>query len=142
MLATNKHMVTNKVNHLTEGADEETSSKKELAADRTSWAYKRTAFARERTFSAWIRTGLAFVASGLAVARLLRMLEPEWMVILLGTLLVCIGGGIFVMSFLRFRRALEDEDRSQRGMPIWLATILMLSLVFASGLALWLLVQD
>ena len=115
-------------------------TKQDLAEERTDWAYERTVFARERTYSAWVRTGLTLVAAGLGVARLLRALEPRWMVYTLGGLLAGMGGAIFALSFWRYRQPLEDEDSHGRsGIPTWLIAVLTLGLLVSTGLALWLL---
>lgn len=123
--------------HDRQAADE---PKQGLARERTDWAYERTVFARERTYSAWIRTGLTLVAAGLAVTRLLRTLEPRWLVYTLAGLLVGLGGAIFALSFWRYRQPLEDEDSQGRtGIPTWLIAVLTLGLLAGTGLALRLL---
>jgi|GEM_PF-7129021 len=83
-------------------------SKQHLAEERTEWAHERTLLAKERTFSAWLRTGLATVATGFGATRLLRTMEPRWIVLVLGAVLIVSGGVIFALAFWRYRLKMDQ----------------------------------
>lgn len=112
-------------------------SNQELAEIRTHWADERTRMAGERTFAAWLRTGLALVAAGLASARLLRALEPSWLVRSMGVIFIILGGTIFVLgykTYLEVTRELTEEQVNTTSYR--LAGVLTLALVVASMAAL------
>jgi putative membrane protein len=118
-------------------------SKQEMAQDRTDWALERTLLAKERTFSAWGRTGIAAVAAGLATARLLGSVEPAWLALTVGMLLICTGGVIFTVGFLSYRKALDKlAERGVRGSPLWIILVITLVLMASAVLSLLLIFTD
>jgi putative membrane protein len=125
-------------------------SKKELAAkrtdkaeERTDWAQERTLLAKERTFSAWTRTGLAAGVAGLGVARLLGSVDSPWIARTLGAVLILVGGAIYALAFLSYRKALRKlAEEGIRGTPLWIIGALTAGLLFSSALALLLIFQE
>lgn len=120
--------------------------REELAEDRTEWAYERSLLANDRTFSAWIRTGLATIAVGFGVTRLLREVQPNWLVVTLGVLFVIVGGGILLMGYWSHRRMLrwlsEDHhltDTRSRKIVEWVVGAITVALILGAGTSLWLL---
>lgn len=112
-------------------------SREELAEDRTSWAHERTLLAKERTFAAWVRTGLTAIAAGLGVARLLANVEPRWLVLLLGAILVVAGGGALILGYWSYRKTLEAlEAEGVHGVPAWLLGLLTGAFALCAALAL------
>lgn len=71
----------------------------------------RFSFANERTFLAWIRTALAFLAAGVAVD-VLELAIAEWLQRSLAVVLIILGLGCAVSSWLRWARA---ERAMRRG---------------------------
>jgi putative membrane protein len=110
----------------------------ELAEQRTEWAQERTLLAKQRTFSAWIRTGLASIAVGFAVGRLLGEVQPQWLVQVIGVVLILIGSTIHAIGFWSYRRTFQKlEQAGTRGIPMWLiGTITAVLLVAALGIGL------
>ncbi|MDQ3399352.1 MAG: DUF202 domain-containing protein [Deinococcota bacterium] len=109
----------------------------QLAEDRTDWAQERTLLAKERTFSGWLRTGLAMVAAGLGVTRLLPEVEPEWLVLSLGTALVLMGGVAVAMGFWSYRKTLKRlEEEGIRGVPAWIIGAFTLVFLLGAGAGL------
>jgi len=118
-------------------------SKQHLAEERTEWAHERTLLAKERTFSAWLRTGLATVATGFGATRLLRTMEPRWIVLVLGAVLIVSGGVIFALAFWRYRLKMDQLEASGvRGVPTWIIGSLTLALLICTGLGLALILID
>ncbi len=116
--------------------------KQELAEDRTDWALERTLLAKERTFSAWGRTGIAAVAAGLATARLLGSVELAWVARAVGVLLILIGGLIFAVGFLSYRKALDKlAEKGVRGSPFWIISAITLALMISTVLSLLLIFE-
>jgi putative membrane protein len=73
----------------------------EDSADRrTELAADRTVLAAERTYASWVQLGLAALASGIGAKKLLAGLVPEWLIVVVGTLLVlfsafCFGAAVW-----------------------------------------------
>lgn len=112
-------------------------SRRELAEDRTTWAHERTLLAKERTYAAWIRTGLAMIGAGLAVTRLLDAFELQWLVVVLGVLLVVLGGTAIGMGFWSYRKTLKAlEEEGVRGIPAWFLAGFTLGLLVVALLGL------
>ena len=80
------------------------TTRKELAEQRTEWALERTRLANERTLIAWLRTGLALLGFGAIVPRLLGNVEAQWLVNLLAVLFVVIGSAIVALGVHAYRR--------------------------------------
>lgn len=116
--------------------------KQQLAEDRTDWAQERTLLAKERTFSAWGRTGISAMAAGLAIARLLTTVDSPWIARLLGAVLIVTGGAIFAIGFLSYRKALKKlAEEGMRATPLWALGAITFGLMFASVLALLLILE-
>jgi putative membrane protein len=118
-------------------------SKQELAEDRTDWALERTLLAKERTFSAWVRTGIAAVAAGLATARLLDSVDLRWIARTVGVLLTVVGGLIFLLGFLSYRKGLDKiADKFEQGSPLWMILLITIALISSTILCLLLIFQE
>ena len=108
-----------------------------LARNRTELARDRTILATERTFSAWVRTGLAAMATGLGVVHLLDVPSMPWITLSMGSILVTLGGGTFVIAFYRYTRLLRKlSDGRHTTVLIWLSTALTALLLIAVVIAL------
>lgn len=109
---------------------DDNNTKQRLAAQRTDWAQERTVLAKQRTFSAWVRTGLGAMAVGAGVVRLLSEVQPQWMVLLTGTLLVLTGGIILVLGFWTyydtFKKLQEEGVQAIPPLYVGLITVLLL----------------
>jgi putative membrane protein len=116
--------------------------KQELAEERTETAHKRTLLAEERTYSAWVRTGMAATATGFAIIKLMSEAGPTWLIRLLGSLFMVVGGVMFVLGFWAYRGALRQlaEDPAP-AIPVWVIGALSTALVLgtAAGLGIILL---
>ena len=112
-----------------------TMSAQELARERTSMAVERNALANQRTFSAWIRTGLSSILAGLAIVRFIGDEEIfKGYVILIGLLFVVIGIGIYILAYITYRNAIEEqlkESKSVRTTFIILSVITMTMIMAA-----------
>ena len=112
-----------------------TMSAQELARERTSMAVERNALANQRTFSAWIRTGLSSILAGLAIVRFIGDEEIfKGYVILIGILFVVIGIGIYILAYITYRNAIEEqlkESKSVRTTFIILSVITMTMIMAA-----------
>lgn len=78
--------------------------------ENTLLARERTSLANERTYLAWIRTGLASVGGGFAIIRFLSFenLTHQLLAQITGCVLVALGIGIFVLSYLDFNRKYKN----------------------------------
>jgi putative membrane protein len=113
------------------------ASKHDLAEDRTEWAHRRNLMAKERTFAGWVRTAMSAIAVGLAAARLLRDLEPQWLVMALGAGLIVLGITALGFGLWSYRQTARQLERAGiRGLPLWLAAAFTLLLVVAAAAAL------
>ena len=113
-----------------------------LAQQRTDLAYQRTLLANERTFSAWVRTGLTAVAAGVGIGHLLNTPNLRLAARIIGGIFIIFGTGAFIIGLWRYfsqyrRLALHGVKLT----PIWILTILMLSLLMASIIAWFILWQ-
>ena len=100
-------------------------SKQELAVERTDLAAQRTTFAKQRTFAAWVRTGLSSMSVGFGIVKLLPDVEPRWLVVLMGCVMIGVGGFMQVIGFTGYYRAVKRlKGAGVMGAPLWmLATI-------------------
>jgi putative membrane protein len=113
-----------------------------LAKDRTELAQERTILATERTFSAWVRTGLAAMVTGLGVVHLLEVPSMPWATPLMGSILVLLGGGIYVIAFYRYSRLLRKVTAGRgTAFPIWLSAVLTALLLLTILIALVIIIQ-
>jgi putative membrane protein len=113
-----------------------------LAKERTDLAQERTVLASERTFSAWLRTGLTAMATGIGIARLLD--APEMLIItsVLGTILILIGGGIYVSALWRyFKEYRRLKEKNVDVTSIWLMSALVAGLLLTVILALVIVIK-
>lgn len=110
----------------------------ELAEQRTETAFHRTLLAEQRTYSAWVRTGLASAATGFAIAKLMKELEPTWVVQTLSVLFILAGAAMFPLAFRAYRDALSElKEVPSGGIPLWTLAVLSLVLFFAAILGLY-----
>ncbi len=134
-------MATNKSKAVEDEVDTD-KGKNELAVDRTEWAMQRTLLAKERTFSAWARTGTSAMVAGLGIAKFLASVDSP-IARILGIVLICTGGIIFITGFLSYRKALQKlADENIRGTSMWIITIVTFALVSSAGLALMLILNN
>lgn len=100
-------------------------SKQQLAVERTDLAAQRTYFARQRTFAAWVRTGLSSMSVGFGIVKLLPDVEPRWLVVTMGCVMIGVGGFMQVIGFTGYYRAFKLlEGTGVMGTSPWmLATI-------------------
>lgn len=134
-------MANNHNNPVEEEVDTD-KGKNELAEDRTDWAMQRTLLAKERTFSAWARTGTSAMVAGLGIAKFLPSIDSP-VARILGVVLICTGGIIFVTGFFSYRKALQKlADENIRGTSMWIITIVTLALVASAVLALMLILNN
>ena len=79
----------------------------EMAKERTLLANERNRLANERTYLAWTRTGLASVGAGFAIIRFLsfQTFSHQILAIIIGFVLVALGIGIFILSYLDYRES-------------------------------------
>ena len=112
-----------------------TMSSQELSIERTSLAVERNALANQRTFSAWLRTGLSSVLAGLAIVKFIGDEEIfKGYVILIGLIFVAIGIGIYILAYMTYRNAIQEqieESRSVRRVFIILSVITMTMIMAA-----------
>lgn len=87
---------------------DQSSSKRELAEDRTDLAEDRTLLASERTFSGWARTALATVGIGLGFHVLFGELDPPWLPKATATLFIALG---ILIIWMAERRACAIQQR-------------------------------
>jgi putative membrane protein len=94
-------------------------SKQELAVERTDLALARTLLARQRTFAAWVRTGLSSMSVGFGIVKLLPDVEPRWLVVTLGCVMIVVGGSMQVVGFEGYYAAYKRlEAAGIKGVPL------------------------
>ncbi len=100
-------------------------SKQELALERTDLAMARTLFAKQRTFAAWVRTGLSSMSVGFGIVKLLPDVEPRWLVVTLGCVMIVVGGSMQVLGFGGYYRAhMRLEAAGTRGPRLWMLAMI------------------
>lgn len=118
-------------------------SKHELAEDRTDWAGERTVLAKERTFSAWVRTAVTLAAAALGISRLLRSLEPDWLVKSVGIIFLLLALMCLLMGFLSYRKTGQALQRANLdGLPVWVIGLFSLVMALAACVSLVLVLRD
>ena len=121
-----------------------TMSTQELAQERTSLARDRTALSNQRTFSAWLRTGLSSVLAGLAIVKFIGNNEIyKGFVLLIGLIFEFIGIGIYVLSYITYRKAIKDKFKERKGgrAIFILLSIITLGLIVAAVMIAILLIS-
>ncbi|WP_425448872.1 YidH family protein [Dethiothermospora halolimnae] len=112
-----------------------------LAEERTDLAHERTFLANERTFIAWLRTGLALVGAGLGIVKFLESEGPDWVMRIMGLLLVITGEASYIFAYWRYNRIRKKLDyEALDTVPIWLLifiTISVLVMSVVSGLVIF-----
>jgi putative membrane protein len=99
--------------------------KQELALERTDLALARTLFAKQRTFAAWVRTGLSSMSVGFGIVKLLPDVEPRWLVVTMGCVMIVVGGFMQVVGFGGYYRALKGlEGAGIKGSPPWMLAVI------------------
>lgn len=121
-----------------------TMSTQELAQERTSLAGDRTALANQRTFSAWLRTGLSSVLAGLAIVKFIGNNQVyKGFVLLIGLIFEAIGIGIYILSYITYRKAIKDKLEENKGgkLIFILLTIITFGLIIATIMISMLLIS-
>lgn len=112
-------------------------SKQDLALERTDLALQRTLFARQRTFAAWVRTGLSSMTVGFGIVKLLPDVQPRWLVLTLGCVMIVIGGAMQVLGFAGYFRAHRRlEAEGVKGPPLWALAMVAGGLLLSAVLML------
>lgn len=100
-------------------------SKQQLALERTDLAMARTLFAKQRTFAAWVRTGLSSMSVGFGIIKLLPDVQPRWLVVLMGCVMIVVGGSMQVLGFGGYYRAhMRLEAAGTKGPPLWMLAMI------------------
>ena len=126
--------------------EDDPSSSRELAAERTDWAEDRTLLANERTFAGWMRTGLAAVGVGVGFHALFGELEPPYLARAIATVFVL--GGVFVfLTSAHNANKVCARLRSHSARPLGGASVNFIAwLLSAASLALlagiWLIARE
>lgn len=123
-----------------DGTKSNAGPKQKLAEQRTGWAQDRTVLAKQRTFSAWVRTGLAAIAVGVAVVRLLREVQPQWMVLAAGSLLVFTGDAVLILGFWAYYDTFKKlREQGVQAIPLLYVGLITVLLLLSTGLILGLI---
>ena len=113
----------------------------DLALERTTWARQRTLMAKQRTFAAWVRTGLSSMTVGFGIVKLLGDIEPRWLLVLMGCVLVFIGGLMQVIGYRGYYRTIKDLDAEGiTGTPLWVLEVIAGGMLLSAMVMLTLMV--
>ncbi len=83
----------------------------------------------------------ASIAVGFAVGRLLGEVQPQWLVQVIGVVLILIGSTIHAIGFWSYRRTFQKlEQAGTRGIPMWLIGTITAVLLLVAALGIGLIV--
>lgn len=100
-------------------------NQQKMAAERTDLAMERTLFAKQRTFAAWVRTGLSSMSVGFGIIKLLPDVEPRWLVVTMGCVMIVVGGFMEVFGFAGYYRAyLRLRPTESTRAPLWMLAVI------------------
>ena len=103
---------------------------------------QRTLFARQRTFAAWVRTGLSSMTVGFGIVKLLPDVQPRWLVVTLGCVMIVIGGAMQLLGFSGYYRAHRRlAAEGVKGPPLWVLAMIAGGLLLSAILMLVLIAQ-
>ncbi|MGC9384415.1 MAG: YidH family protein [Kosmotogaceae bacterium] len=105
------------------------------AEKRTYLANERTILANERTFSAWVRTGLASVVAGLGIVKFIDDFSSisHLLAVIIGVTFVGLGTFLYIIAFWRYVSVYRETRTSVgKNTPLWILTIVLVILLFAS----------
>ena len=107
------------------------------AKEQTHESSELTGLASERTLAAWMRTGLTMIGVGLGVAKLLGGPTDLWLVQLLGIVLICGAGVVFLLGYHTYHQSLAARLEAGHDLaPDWLVTGIIGLLLVSTFLAL------
>jgi len=116
---------------------ESEEEKQPLFDSQTQWAFERTKLAKERTLAAWLRTGLAIVAAGFAIAKLLPISDPRWLIQLVSAIFIILGAMTFGIGFYSYYELVRKFAAEGFKSPlVWLMGILTTTLMFGAVVVL------
>ncbi len=108
-------------------------SKQKLALERTDLALARTMLAKQRTFAAWVRTGLSSMSLGFGIIKLLPDLQPRWLVLTMGCVMIVVGGSMQVIGFNGYYRSYKRlEAEGIHDAPPWMLAMIAGGLILCA----------